>query len=203
MSTRTDTRETGDPRQPRTALDIEVFVGMDRIHATVLTDSLEIWEVTNAQNATHNFHFHDMQFQVLTVDGRPPPPELAGWKDTISLPPDVRFSLILRFADYAGPDMPYIVVAGASSSAQLAALAAFTPNDPQYQPGSRMPTRRSARWSPCMATTTGSTRPACGPPPAGRGTGGCRPSCHVKPHGTARPSGTRRWHMSATPRPWS
>ena len=27
---------------------------MERIDATVLTDSLEIWEVTNAQNATHN-----------------------------------------------------------------------------------------------------------------------------------------------------
>jgi bilirubin oxidase len=81
---------------------------MDRIDATVLTDSVEIWEVTNAQNTTHNFHVHDVQFQVLTVDGGPPPPELAGWKDTIYLPPDVRFELILRFADYADPDMPYM-----------------------------------------------------------------------------------------------
>jgi FtsP/CotA-like multicopper oxidase with cupredoxin domain len=81
---------------------------MDRIDATVLTDSVEIWEVTNAQNATHNFHVHDVQFQVLTVDGGPPPPELAGWKDTIYLPPDVRFELILRFADYADPGAPYM-----------------------------------------------------------------------------------------------
>jgi len=81
---------------------------MDRIDATVLTDSLEIWEVTNAQNTTHNFHVHDVQFQVLTVDGGSPPPELAGWKDTIYLPPDVRFELILRFADYADPDAPYM-----------------------------------------------------------------------------------------------
>jgi blue copper oxidase len=81
---------------------------MERIDATVLTDSLEIWEVTNAQNTTHNFHVHDVQFQVLTVDGGPPPPELAGWKDTIYLPPDVRFELILRFADYADPGAPYM-----------------------------------------------------------------------------------------------
>ena len=81
---------------------------MDRIDATVRTDSVEIWEVTNAQNTTHNFHVHDVQFQVLTMDGGPPPPELAGWKDTIYLPPDVRFELILRFADYADADMPYM-----------------------------------------------------------------------------------------------
>lgn len=81
---------------------------MTRIDETVLTDSVEIWEVRNTDGTTHNFHVHDVQFQVLTVDGAPPPPELQGWKDTIYLPPGVQVDIILRFADYADPDAPYM-----------------------------------------------------------------------------------------------
>lgn len=50
----------------------------------------------------------DVQFQVLTVDGQPPPPELRGWNDTIDLPPYVRFELIAQFSEYADPDVPYM-----------------------------------------------------------------------------------------------
>jgi FtsP/CotA-like multicopper oxidase with cupredoxin domain len=73
-----------------------------------MTDSVEIWEVRNTDGTTHNFHVHDVQFQVLTVDGDRPPPELQGWKDTIYLPPGVQVDIILRFADYADPDTPYM-----------------------------------------------------------------------------------------------
>lgn len=82
---------------------------MDRIDFAVEAGSTEIWQVWNGGGGTpHNFHVHDVQFQVLTVDGRPPPPELSGWKDTIYLPPDVRFEIIARFSRYADPDMPYM-----------------------------------------------------------------------------------------------
>ncbi|HEU4422789.1 MAG TPA: multicopper oxidase domain-containing protein, partial [Pilimelia sp.] len=83
-------------------------IDMGRVDAVALVNTIEIWEVTNAQDTTHNFHVHDVQFQVLTMDGAPPPPELVGWKDTIYLPPNVRFRIILRFADYTDPDMPYM-----------------------------------------------------------------------------------------------
>jgi FtsP/CotA-like multicopper oxidase with cupredoxin domain len=82
---------------------------MDRIDFAVEAGSTEIWRVWNDGGGTpHNFHVHDVQFQVLTIDGRPPPPELAGWKDTIYLPPGVRFEIIARFSEYADPDMPYM-----------------------------------------------------------------------------------------------
>ena len=42
------------------------------------------------------------------VDGDPPPPELAGWKDTVFLPADSEVELLVRFADYADPDTPYM-----------------------------------------------------------------------------------------------
>ena len=56
----------------------------------------------------HSFHVHDVQFQVLTVGDAPPPPQLAGWKDTVYLPPHVPLRLIMRFTEYTDPAMPYM-----------------------------------------------------------------------------------------------
>lgn len=81
---------------------------MRRIDEVVTVDTTEIWEVFNQNLYPHNFHIHDVQFQILTIDGNPPPPELAGWKDTIYLRPRVRYRTILRFSEYADADMPYM-----------------------------------------------------------------------------------------------
>ena len=56
----------------------------------------------------HSFHVHDVQFRIASIDGAPPPPELAGWKDTIFARPETEYELILRFEDYADPDTPYM-----------------------------------------------------------------------------------------------
>ena len=37
---------------------------------------------TNTSQMPHSFHVHDVQFRIASIDGAPPPPELAGWKDT-------------------------------------------------------------------------------------------------------------------------
>lgn len=81
---------------------------MSRIDATVTKDSVEIWNVVNNDGLPHNFHLHDVQFQLLSIDGGPPPPQLAGWKDTVYVEPTRRYELIARFADYADPATPYM-----------------------------------------------------------------------------------------------
>ena len=82
---------------------------MSRIDATAEVGSTEIWKVTNTNGGTHHsFHIHDVQFQVLDIDGEPPPPLLSGWKDTVWLPHDKTFRLIMRFDDYSDPDSPYM-----------------------------------------------------------------------------------------------
>ncbi|GAB2507996.1 multicopper oxidase family protein [Paramicrobacterium agarici] len=81
---------------------------MDRIDAVATVGTTEIWNVVNEMPAPHNFHVHDVQFQVLSVSGSPPPPELAGWKDTIYLEPDVEYRIIMKFADYADDENPYM-----------------------------------------------------------------------------------------------
>jgi len=48
----------------------------------VTRDTTEIWEITKEDGTPHSFHVHDVQFQILSIAGREPPPELRGWKDT-------------------------------------------------------------------------------------------------------------------------
>jgi FtsP/CotA-like multicopper oxidase with cupredoxin domain len=81
---------------------------LNRIDATVGAGTVELWKVTNDDGVTHNFHVHDVQFQVATVDGEAPPPQLRGWKDTVYLPPDVPYELVMRFSDYTDPGTPYM-----------------------------------------------------------------------------------------------
>lgn len=81
---------------------------MSRIDEVVHVGDTEIWEVRSTQPIPHSFHIHDVQFRILTVDDDPPPPELAGPKDTIYLMPNTRYRLLVRFEDYADPTVPYM-----------------------------------------------------------------------------------------------
>ncbi|MET7423970.1 multicopper oxidase domain-containing protein [Dactylosporangium sp. NPDC005555] len=81
---------------------------MDRVDAVVVKNTVEVWNVANGHDTPHSFHIHDVQFQVVSVDGGAPPPELGGWKDTLFLEPRRRYSLIARFADHADPTTAYM-----------------------------------------------------------------------------------------------
>ncbi|MBB3036007.1 multicopper oxidase family protein [Hoyosella altamirensis] len=81
---------------------------MSRIDEVVTAGSTEIWTVSAADGYPHNFHIHDVQFHVLDIDGEPPGPHLRGWKDTILLEPHKEHRLIMRFSNYADPDVPYM-----------------------------------------------------------------------------------------------
>ena len=81
---------------------------MGRIDETVTVDTLERWVVENATQVPHSFHVHDVQFRIAAIDGAAPPPELAGWKDTIFTEPETEYELLIRFDDYADADTPYM-----------------------------------------------------------------------------------------------
>ncbi len=81
---------------------------LSRVDEVVTLGDTEVWTVTNRDGATHNFHVHDVQFQVLDIEGESPPPHLAGWKDTIWLRPDEEVRLIMSFSDYASSEWPYM-----------------------------------------------------------------------------------------------
>ncbi|MFD2029103.1 multicopper oxidase family protein, partial [Promicromonospora aerolata] len=79
-----------------------------RIDEVAEVGSTEIWEVRSTVPMPHSFHVHDVQFRILSIDGDPPPPELAGPKDTVYLEPSTTYRLLMRFDDYADPDVPYM-----------------------------------------------------------------------------------------------
>lgn len=79
---------------------------MDWIDEMVTVGDTEIWEVTHAGGSPHNFHVHDVQLVVHTLDGGRPPSAMQGWKDTVYVPPDSTVRLLLRFSDYTDPEAP-------------------------------------------------------------------------------------------------
>jgi FtsP/CotA-like multicopper oxidase with cupredoxin domain len=68
--------------------------------------STEIWEISNRSammmQLPHSMHLHDVQFQVLERNGKPPLPLEQGRKDTILLLPGEQVKIISRFEDYTG-----------------------------------------------------------------------------------------------------
>jgi FtsP/CotA-like multicopper oxidase with cupredoxin domain len=90
-----------------TTIDGEAM-DMTRIDHVVEVDTTEVWQVHNQTGAPHNFHIHDVQFRVVEVGGREPGPELAGWKDTVYVPPGDTVRLVVRFTDYTDPNVPYM-----------------------------------------------------------------------------------------------
>lgn len=81
---------------------------MNRIDLVVATDTTEVWSIRNADNWPHNFHIHDVQFQVVSVDGHRPAPELAGWKDTIYTEPGHTYTVSMTFSGHSDPTYPYM-----------------------------------------------------------------------------------------------
>ncbi|NLE82304.1 MAG: multicopper oxidase domain-containing protein, partial [Rhodococcus sp.] len=77
---------------------------MSRIDEVVTLGTTEVWEVRNVSGEIHNFHVHDVQFQVLDTDN----PALSGPKDTVYVPPGEAVRLLVRFTDYADPSFPYM-----------------------------------------------------------------------------------------------
>ncbi|PXX64354.1 FtsP/CotA-like multicopper oxidase with cupredoxin domain [Nocardia tenerifensis] len=81
---------------------------MNRVDLTVPVDTTQVWTVRNNDNWPHNFHVHDVQFQVLDIDDQAPPPALSGWKDTLYTEPQRTYRLAMHFAHHSDPTYPYM-----------------------------------------------------------------------------------------------
>lgn len=82
---------------------------MDRIDFGARVDTTELWTIENEHGNFHNFHVHDVQFQILSIDGSEPPAHLRGWKDTMFLPNFEPVEIALRFSEYTDPNIPYML----------------------------------------------------------------------------------------------
>jgi FtsP/CotA-like multicopper oxidase with cupredoxin domain len=86
----------------------DLRMDLGRIDQTVTVDTTEQWDVTNRSGNPHNFHVHGVQFNVASYLGGPPPPHLAGWKDTVFIPPGGTVRLLVQFPGYSDPALPYM-----------------------------------------------------------------------------------------------
>lgn len=84
------------------------LMDMGRIDEVVPVGRSEVWSVTNQSSQPHNFHVHDGQFRVLSVDGGAVPALLAGWKDTVYVAPTTTVEILVRFETYTDPTFPYM-----------------------------------------------------------------------------------------------
>ncbi len=82
-------------------------------------NNTEIWQITNSTAFGHPFHIHDVEFNIISVNGVAPDASQAGWKDVVFVPgatgggpgtqgtPSV-VKFIAKFDDYADAIHPFM-----------------------------------------------------------------------------------------------
>jgi spore coat protein A len=74
----------------------------ERIDCRPRLGSSELWTFTNDSERTHPMHTHGHFFRVVSIDGKPPQPGDAAWKDTIPVLPHQTVVIRPSFDYYAG-----------------------------------------------------------------------------------------------------
>ena len=91
---------------PRWAIN-SVQMNMSRIDEIVRLGDTERWTLS-AGDGQHVFHPHQTQFQILAINGQPPPPEESGWEDSVLVNSEREVVIVARFDTYAAEDIPYM-----------------------------------------------------------------------------------------------
>jgi blue copper oxidase len=85
------------------------YMDMRRIDAAVRLGSTEIWQFENRSHMSHPMHYHGVSFQIVSIDGKPPAPEFAGWKDTVLVRRGSTVLTIARFDQPASREHPFML----------------------------------------------------------------------------------------------
>ena len=80
---------------------------MSRVDVTVQLGDTERWTLFS-DDGEHVFHPHQIQFQILAINGEPPPPEESGWEDSVLVNAGREVVIAARFNTYAAEDTPYM-----------------------------------------------------------------------------------------------
>ena len=80
---------------------------MNRIDERVRLGDTERWTLSSS-DGQHVFHPHQTQFQILAINGEPPPPEKSGWEDSVLVNGQREVVIAARFDTYATEDIPYM-----------------------------------------------------------------------------------------------
>ncbi len=83
------------------------------IDYNVPLDNTEIWQITSSSVFGHPFHIHDVEFNIISINGAPPDATQAGWKDVVFVkgktgPTNTVVKFIAKFEDFADPMHPFM-----------------------------------------------------------------------------------------------
>lgn len=81
---------------------------MDSINLIIHLNDTEIWTLINKTGVAHPFHIHDIQFQVLDINGSKAPAEYSGLKDVMLVKPNDTVRFITKFETFADNHIPYM-----------------------------------------------------------------------------------------------
>ena len=73
-----------------------------RIDANPQLNATEIWTFRSTTQMDHPIHIHDISWQIVDVNGIPPPAWNMGWKDTFIVPALGTVRVIGKFTDHTG-----------------------------------------------------------------------------------------------------
>lgn len=81
---------------------------MNTINVTTYLNNGEKWHIKNNTGIAHPFHIHDVQFNILNVNGGTVPEYLKGKKDVVLVMPQQYVEIVTRFEDFADDNIPYM-----------------------------------------------------------------------------------------------
>lgn len=84
------------------------YMNMQLINFGVKLGSTEIWTFVNQSGMAHPLHYHGVSFQIIDVNGSPPEPQVAGWKDTVLVRHGQTVRVIAEFKHPASKQYPFM-----------------------------------------------------------------------------------------------
>lgn len=84
------------------------YMDMKVINFGVKLGSTEIWAFVNQSGMAHPLHYHGVSFQIIDVNGKPPEPQVAGWKDTVLVRHGETVRVIAKFKHPASARYPFM-----------------------------------------------------------------------------------------------
>ena len=98
----TPTREVHLGIKPSLRHGVDFVINKETHHRDepVKVGELQVWDVINDTLMDHPFHLHGFFFQVLEVNGAPPP--FRSWEDTVNVPPKSRVRIVWMPDDRTG-----------------------------------------------------------------------------------------------------
>ncbi len=85
-----------------------VVFDMNIINETVYLNDAEKWRIQNNTSIAHPFHIHDIQFDIININGAAVPKWEKGKKDVVLVMPFQYVELVTKFEDFANDSVPYM-----------------------------------------------------------------------------------------------